>query len=519
MTTTTGREPHVSLLNISKRFGGVQALDDVTVRIAAGAVHALVGENGAGKSTLSKVCSGVLSPDAGSVVIDGTPVALRSPRDALLHGIATIAQELALVPHLSVEQNVFLGSEPAVGAFLKPRALRKAFNELVADAGFDLDPAALVGALRTADQQKVEILRALSRGASMIIMDEPTAALSGPDTDRLHAVIKDLARTGHTVVLISHFLSEVLELADTVTILRDGKHVRTAPARDETNASLIEGMLGRTLESVFPDKPPTPSSDARVVLAASNVTAPGISGVSIDVRAGEIVGLAGLVGAGRTELARALTGAAAATSGDVLLRGEKVAMRSPRQALRRGVVMIPESRKEQGLVLQRAIAENITLANLSTYSRAGLVARRREHGAVRRVLERVRVKAPALGAPIAGLSGGNQQKALFARALLCSPSVLLADEPTRGVDVGSRRAIYDLIVEQARAGVGVVVISSDVEEVLGLAHRVVVMRGGRVVAELSGERMTEANVLHAAFAEKDANADANVSQEPGGASQ
>jgi simple sugar transport system ATP-binding protein/ribose transport system ATP-binding protein len=244
MTTTTGREPHVSLLNISKRFGGVQALDDVTVRIAAGAVHALVGENGAGKSTLSKVCSGVLSPDAGSVVIDGTPVALRSPRDALLHGIATIAQELALVPHLSVEQNVFLGSEPAVGAFLKPRALRKAFNELVADAGFDLDPAALVGALRTADQQKVEILRALSRGASMIIMDEPTAALSGPDTDRLHAVIKDLARTGHTVVLISHFLSEVLELADTVTILRDGKHVRTAPARDETNASLIEGLLG-----------------------------------------------------------------------------------------------------------------------------------------------------------------------------------------------------------------------------------------------------------------------------------
>ncbi len=471
------------------------------MRIAAGSVHALVGENGAGKSTLSKVCAGVLQPDSGSVAVDSTPVTLRSPRDALLHGIATIAQELALVPHLSVEQNVFLGSEPALGAFLRPRALRKAFNGLAAQAGFDLDPGALVGSLRTADQQKVEILRALSRGASMIIMDEPTAALSGADTARLHAVIKDLARAGRTVVLISHFLSEVLELADTVTVLRDGKHVRTAPARDETNASLIEAMLGRTLESVFPDKPPTPRCEAPLVLAASGVTAPGVNNVSIDVRAGEIVGLAGLVGAGRTELARALTGAVTATGGEVRLHGTAVAIRSPRHALRRGVVMIPESRKEQGLVLQRPIVENITLANLGTYSRGGVVGRRREQGAVRRVLEQVRVKAPALSSPIAGLSGGNQQKALFARAMLCAPSLLLADEPTRGVDVGSRRAIYDLIVEQARAGVGVVVISSDVEEVLGLAHRVLVMRGGRVAAELTGELMTEENVLRAAFAE------------------
>ncbi len=511
--TTAGREPHVELLNISKRFGGVQALDDVTVRIAAGSVHALVGENGAGKSTLSKICAGVMPPDAGSIVIAGVPVTLRSPRDALLHGIASIAQELALVPHLSVEQNVFLGSEPAAGAFLRPRALRKAFNALAAEAGFDLDPAALVGGLRTADQQKVEILRALSRGASMIIMDEPSAALSGPDTARLHAVIKHLAGTGHTVVLISHFLSEVLQLADTVTILRDGRHVRTAPARDENNASLIEGMLGRTLESVFPDKPPRPSSDAPVVFAASDVTAPGVNNVSIEVRAGEIVGLAGLVGAGRTELARALTGAAPAVSADVRLHGKQVALRSPRHALRRGVVMIPESRKEQGLVLQRAIDENVTLANLSDYSRGGMIGRRREQKAVRGVLEQVRVKAPSLSSPIAGLSGGNQQKTLFARALLCKPSVLVADEPTRGVDVGSRRAIYDLIVEQAQAGVGVVVISSDVEEVLGLAHRVLVMRGGRVVAELTDDQMTEANVLHAAFAE----VRPDQTQEPGDA--
>jgi rhamnose transport system ATP-binding protein len=507
MTTLAGRDPHVELLGITKHFGGAQALNDVTVRITAGTVHSLVGENGAGKSTLSKICAGVITPDAGQIRVDGAEVAFRSPRDALGHGIATIAQELALVPRLSVEQNVFLGSEPRRVGFLRPRALRRQFDELAAEVGFDVSPGTVTGTLRTADQQKVEIMRALASGASMIIMDEPTAALSRQDTERLHETIRALAGAGRTVVLISHFLSEVLSLSDTVTILRDGRHIRTGPAEAETEATLIEGMLGRSLGTVFPDKPPVPGPDAEQVLAATGVRAPGVAGVDLSVRAGEIVGLAGLVGAGRSELVLALSGAVPLWGGQVAVDGRPVTLRSPAQALRHGVTLIPESRKEQGLIPQRSVLENATLASLRTFSRAGLVARASERAAGRRAMERTQVKAASLRAPISGLSGGNQQKALFGRALLCQPRVLIADEPTRGVDVGSRRAIYELLVEQADAGVAVIVVSSDVEEVIGLAHRVVVMRAGRVTAELTGEDMTEANVLTAAFLEPDMTTD------------
>ena len=503
MTTPSGRDPHVELLGISKHFGGAQALADVTLRVTAGRVHALVGENGAGKSTLSKVCAGVITPDAGQVRVSGRDVAFRSPRDALAQGIATIAQELALVPRLTVAQNVFLGSEPRLLGWLDARALRRRYAELAVQVGFELPADVPVGQLRTADQQKVEIMRALSRGASFIIMDEPTAALSRHDTERLHGTIRSLASSGRTVLLISHFLSEVLSLADTVTILRDGRHVRTAPAAQETEASLIEGMLGRTLDSVFPAKPPLPGPEAPEVLSVTDVHAPGVRGVSLEVRAGEIVGLAGLVGAGRSELVLALSGASRVTSGHVTVAGQEADLRTPAQALHRGVVLIPESRKEQAVVPLRSVAENVTLASLPSFSRVGVVERTRERVAARDVLDRTEVRASSPRIPMASLSGGNQQKALFARALLCGPRVLIADEPTRGVDVGSRRAIYELLVEQARQGLAVLVVSSDIEEVIGLAHRVIVMRGGRVTGELTGSDMTEENVLKAAFLELD----------------
>jgi ABC-type sugar transport system ATPase subunit len=344
-------------------------------------------------------------------------------------------------------------------------------------------------------------MRALCRGASMIIMDEPTAALGRADMEKLHATIRSLSASGKTVLLISHFLSEVLSLADNVSILRDGRLVRTGPASEEDEASLIEAMLGRTLGAVFPDKPVKPSSSVPPLLTARGVTAPRVRDVSMQVRPGEIVGIAGLVGSGRTEFARALVGAPAMTTGELHSGGNRLGIRSSRQALKQGIVMIPESRKEQGLVLQRPIVENVTLANLRTYSRAGFVGRSRERKAARGALDRVTVKAGSLAHSVSSLSGGNQQKALFARALLCRPRVLIADEPTRGVDVGSRRAIYDLIVELAASGVGIIVISSDVEEVLGLAHRVLVMRGGQLVAELTGDDLTEERVLMAAFAE------------------
>jgi rhamnose transport system ATP-binding protein len=498
---TDPRDAHIEFRAVSKHFGGVQALSDINVRVAAGTVHALVGENGAGKSTLSKICGGVLSPDSGQVLVDGAPVTFRSPRDALTQGIATIAQELALVPGLTVAQNVFLGSEPRRAGFILRRALARRFDDLAEQAGFHLPGTATVGSLRIADQQKVEIMRALSRGATTIIMDEPSAALSRDDTQALHDLVRGLAAAGRTVLLVSHFLSEVLSLSHTVTILRDGRHVRTSPTAQETEASLIEGMLGRSLGSVFPDKPPQPAATAPTALEVRNLSAPGVHDVSLQVRRGEIVGIAGLVGAGRSELAHAITGATRRSGGEILLHGEPATLSSPGAARRSGVVLIPESRKTQGLVPQLNVAENVTLANLDDYSTAGFLNRGRQRRAAANAVETANVTGARVGAAVAALSGGNQQKTMFARAMLCAPTVLIADEPTRGVDVGSRRGIYDVIVARAAEGVGVVVISSDLEEVIGLSHRLIVMRGGRVSAELEGADMTEANALRAAFQE------------------
>jgi len=487
----------IELRGVGKSFGGIPVLADIDLRLEPGSVHALVGENGAGKSTLSKIIAGLYSADSGELLVNGEPQRFGSPREALDLGIATIAQELALVPALTVAENVYLGREPRSLGWIGRRALRARFLELARETGFDLDPDVVVGSLRTADQQKVEILRALARGASLIIMDEPTAALSGHDTELLHGVVRQLAASGHTVLLVSHYLSEVLELCDTVTILRDGRLIRTAPAADETEASLIEGMLGRTLGNVFPEKPPVPDHD-RDVLVVRDLVAPGVNGVSLTIREGEIVGLAGLVGAGRSEIAHAIFGAVP-RSGTVEVDGQPCGTTIP-GALASGVFLIPESRKEQGLVLGRPIRQNVTLSNLAQVASGSWVSPARERRAARTMLDRVTVAGDDRR-DVSALSGGNQQKVLFARALQGLRKLLIADEPTRGVDVGSRRAIYDLIVEQAAQGIGVLVISSDVEEVLGLAHRILVVRGGRIVAELTGDDMTEERVITAAFAD------------------
>lgn len=488
----------VELRGVGKTFGGLAVLSDIDLHLKPGSVHALVGENGAGKSTLSKIIAGVYTADSGTLIIDGDEASFGSPREALDRGIATIAQELALVPELSVAENVFLGREPRTLGWIDRRKLRKQYQAVASRTGFDLPADAPVGGMRTADQQKVEIMRALARGASLIIMDEPTAALSAHDTELLHGVVRQLAAEGHTVLLISHFLGEVLELADTVTILRDGRLIRTGPASDETESSLIEAMLGRSLSSIFPEKPSV-VSQGEVVLSVTDLVAPGVYGVSFEVKAGEIVGLAGLVGAGRSEIAHAIFGSAPRAAGTVTIDGVATPS-SVSGSLKRGIFLIPESRKEQGLVLGRPIRDNVTLSNLDQVAAGGWVSSGAERRASRSMLDRVTVAGDDRR-PVSALSGGNQQKVLFGRALQRTRSLLIADEPTRGVDVGSRRAIYDLIVEQAAQGIGVLVISSDIEEVLGLAHRVLVIRAGQIVGEFAGDAMTEENIITAAFAD------------------
>ena len=487
---------HLEVRGLGKSFGATRALDDVSIAIRQGTVHAFVGENGAGKSTLGKIIAGVFPQDQGDLVLRGTTVSFGSPRQALMRGIALVAQEVALVPRLTVAENVFLGAEPKRAGFIDRGSLRERFDRLIADAGFDLMAGSVVGHLPLAAQQQVEILRALARDADLIVLDEPSASLSTVEVERLHQIVRALRSRGRTVVLVSHFLTEVLDLSDMVTVLRDGRVVRTGPTSAETEASLVTGMLGRPAGRAYPEKRLAPP-DSPVVLEVAGLSAPGVVDATLTLRAGEIVGLAGLIGAGRSELVRAIYGAASATAGAVTKDGTALGGR-PAASIAAGVALIPESRKDDGLILRRPIRENVSLPSVARFGRFGFVRRGMEGAQVRAALEGVG-GSPLLESPAGSLSGGNQQKLLFARARLIGPGVLLADEPTRGIDVGAKRDIYDVLVRLAADGMAILLISNEVEEILGLAHRVLVMRAGRLVAELSGPDMTEEGIVGAAF--------------------
>ena len=423
----------------------------------------------------------------------------RSPRDALADGIALIAQEIALVPTRSVLENVFLGAEDNRRGVVRRRVLKDRYRALIEEAGFEVPADEQVARLRLADQQKVEILRALSRRARLIVMDEPTAALTHDESAKLFEIIDRLRGRGTTILYISHFLEEVLRLVNRVTVMKDGRIVRTSEARQETLESLVTAMLGRSLDATFPAKPPV-SPTARTVLEVRNVArAPALGDVSLELREGEILGVAGLIGSGRSELARAIFGADRPDGGEILLDGKPLQIRSPRDAIKHGVVMLPEDRKRQGLLMTRSVGENMTLAHLAEISKRGVLRGRDERDDVRRMIKALDVRPPRENITVSNLSGGNQQKVLFGKWLLRMPRVLLADEPTRGVDVGAKRAIYELISSLARQGLAVLLISSELEEVLGLAHRVVVMRGGVVVGRFEGPDFSEEDVMRAAF--------------------
>jgi ABC-type sugar transport system ATPase subunit len=491
--------PHVELLHVGKRFQGARALSDVSLSIQRGAIHALIGENGAGKSTLGKIIAGAIRPDEGELWVEGRRVTYRSPRDALADGIAAIQQEIALVPQRTVLDNVFLGIEDERLAMVDVGGMERRFAELNASSGFALDPTARVSTLSIAEQQKVEIMRALARKSRLIVMDEPTARLSAEESQKLLDIVRQLQAGGATIVYVSHFLREVLAVADTITVLRNGEVVQTTPAATQTPDSLVTAMLGRAASLTFPERVLVDSA-APTVLSVTGLSRRGaIEEVSFSVRAGEILGLTGLVGSGRSEVARAIFGADHFDQGTIELNGTPIIIRSPGDAIARGIAMLPESRKDQGLHMRLPVGHNVTLPHLSAVSHAGVLDTNKERVAVGNLLQRLAVKPPRVSGLVSRLSGGNQQKVLFSKWLFEPPRVLLLDEPTRGVDVGAKRALYELIVSLAASGMAVLLISSEIEEILGLAHRVLVMRRGRIVAEFDQAALDEEAILKAAF--------------------
>ncbi|WP_418058831.1 sugar ABC transporter ATP-binding protein [Pimelobacter simplex] len=498
--------PTISVRGVGKSFEGNAALADVDLDVRPGTIHALVGENGAGKSTLGKILAGVHQADTGVVRLDGNSVDPASPREALALGITIVAQEIALVGTRSVIENVFLGSEVTTGPFVRTAALRRRFEALVAETGIDVDGDATVDQLTIADQQKVEILRALARRADVIVMDEPTARLATHEAEALMRIFDGLRRAGTTIVFVSHFLEEVLGISDQVTVLRDGRVVADGAASSFTPASLIAAMVGRTLDAAFPPKRIVPEARTAAdeapapALKVTGLTRSGVfEDVGFEVRPGEIVVITGLVGSGRTEVLRAIYGLDTPTAGTVEVDGKVSRTGSPRASIAEGVALIPESRKTEGLFLDFPLVANVSLPHLRRFTRAGLVRAKQVARVAAGAMEDVGVKTPSPEAPASLLSGGNQQKVLFARALLGKPRLLIADEPTRGVDVAAKRQIYDLIAAEAARGSAVLLVSSEMEEVIGLAHRVIVMRQGRVLGELAGDDINESSIAHLAF--------------------
>jgi ABC-type sugar transport system ATPase subunit len=492
--------------NIRKGFSGVDVLHDVDFTLQQGEIHALVGENGAGKSTLIKILAGVHRDHAGQILLRGREVRLRGPRDAEQHGIAVIHQELPLIPHLSVAENVFLGREPVRRfGWLDRTAMQHATAALLQQQlGINLDVTQPIASLPIAAQQLVEIAKALSRQAEILVMDEPTSALSDADTQRLFAAVRQLRAQGASVIYISHKMDEIYTLADRITVLRDGRHVGTAVAADLPQDRLVQWMVGRKIEHFFAKRTAQPGPE-RLRVTRLHLRAPGshrwaVHDVSLAVHAGEIVGLAGLMGSGASELLGAIVGRyGPPPRGTLCVDGCLLAGPAPREALRRGVALLTNDRKVSGLVPSMSVLHNLTLATLSRCIRGGVLSPRRERAQCAPYLERMRLRAPSLRAEVTTLSGGNQQKVVLARWLLTNPKVLLLDEPTRGIDVAAKADIYALLSELTAAGLGILLITSELPELLALSDRILVLHRGRIVAELDRDHATQERIMHAAM--------------------
>ncbi len=481
----------LSASGLTKIYGGVRVLDAVNFDVAAGEVHALVGENGAGKSTLIRMLGGAVRPDAGFVSLDGVPLPAGDPRHVRQLGISVVYQEFTLVPFMSVADNLRLGRER--GPILRRGDQTAAIRRCLDDLGLAIDPARPVRDLSVAQQQLVEIARALISEARVIVLDEPTAALSGREGDRLLTVVRRLRANGLAVVYVSHRLEEVFALADRITVLRDGRHIQTSQTADVDRRQVIRWMVGRDVSEEFPPRRARPGTTR---LAVSRLTAPPrVRDVSLSIREGEIVGLAGLVGAGRTAAALAMAGALPAAGGTVELDGRPVVFRTPAEAIARGLAYVTEDRKGRGMFPDMTTGANLTMAYVRRFTRAGYLSPARERAAASATARRFHVRSTGLSQTAGTLSGGNQQKTLLGRFLLAPCRVLILDEPTRGVDVGARAEIYGLMNDLTADGLAILMISSDLPELLGLSDRVVVMRDGRTAGELTRDRATPDAVM------------------------
>ena len=488
---------------ICKSFAGNRVLDDVTFSAEVGQVHALVGENGAGKTTLMNIIGGIHQPDEGTIHLNGKPVTFADPVQAMQSGISIVHQELSLVPNLSVAQNIFSRGQTSSMAsreklnrlgFIKWRELYEDTHDLLEHVGIDIEPTTMVSKLPVSIQQLVEIARAISFEAQVLILDEPTSALSEKEIDHLYDVIRELTAKGVAVVFISHKLAEVFTIADQISVLRDGKMVGTVQAEETSRDEIIQMMVGRHIEDMYPDK----SSEVNdTILAVEGLSRPPyFQDISFDLRRGEILGFAGLVGSGRTEVARAVFGADKADSGQVTLGGEPIQIRSPREAIERGICYLTEDRKTLGLFLRMPVRDNIVSASLYRFiSKIGLLKRRSIKDQSKYYIDFMEIRPPDDEVEMISLSGGNQQKSLLAKWLCSQPKVLIADEPTRGVDVGAKAKLHADLRKMAEEGIGVIVISSELPEVLGLSDRVAVFREGELTAILEGDQATQEEVM------------------------
>ncbi|HKX30099.1 MAG TPA: sugar ABC transporter ATP-binding protein [Blastocatellia bacterium] len=495
--------PALEMRGITKAFAGNTVLTEVDLTAQAGQVLTLIGENGAGKSTLMKILAGVHQPDAGEILIDGGPVKFARPADALDAGIAMIYQELSLAPHLTVAENIFLGREPLkTGRFgwIDRGEIHRRSQQLLNDFGFKINPRAIVGRLSAADRQLVEITRAVVEARRVIVMDEPTSSLTSQEVEELFRLIRDLKNRGLAIIYISHRLEELNAIADRLTILRDGRVVYTGGWGEIPTDEIIRHMAGREMKEIFP---PRRAQVGEVKLRVKNLSRPPkFAEISFEARAGEVVGIAGLAGAGRTEVVEAIFGTHPATAGEIELDGRKIDLAEPGDSVRNGLSLLTEDRKRTGLCLNLPLATNITLANVRALVRGVRLQRRLEFKAAGDFIEKLRIRPPAPAKPAGRLSGGNQQKSLLARWLFANSRIFLLDEPTRGIDVAARSEIYREINELAESGAAIVMVSSDLPELLGMADRILVMRRGRLVAEFEAKRTTQEEILkHAAVEE------------------